>query len=139
MFSSRTGWQRTPNHLTMLLEERRSLGLPVLDLTTANPTTCGIGADDRILQALVDTRSLVYDPEPFGLVTARNAIADYYFNRHNFSVDPSRIVLTASTSEAYGMLFMLLCDAGDSVLVPAPSYPLFEYLGHLPLQRVLDL
>lgn len=131
MFSSRTDWQRTPNYLAMLLEERRSVGLSVIDLTISNPTKCGISyADDRILRALTDETTLIYDPSPFGSVAARKAIAGYYAV-NGISVDPAHIVLTAGTSEAYGMLFMLLCDPHDTILVPTPSYPLFEYLARL--------
>lgn len=128
-FSSRTSWERRPNPLSRALEERRSANLPVLDLTGSNPTDAGLTppADD-ILRSLADASILNYRPDPHGLESARSAIINYYLSK-GVSIDPSRLFLTSSTSEAYALLFMLLCNAGDAVLTPRPSYPLFDYLA----------
>jgi hypothetical protein len=130
MFSSRTRWDRAPNRLAEALAERRRAGLPVLDLTLSNPTQAGLAADADTLALLGDPRGAAYDPQPRGLDAARAAVAAD-FARRGHAVEAGRIVLCASTSEAYGWLFKLLCDPGDSVLVPRPSYPLFEYLAGL--------
>ncbi len=115
----------------------RSEGRAVLDLTTSNPTEAGIPyARDAILGALGDPRALRYAPEPFGIATARAAVAAS-LREDGHAVDPSRILLTASTSEAYSFLFKLLCDPGDAVLVPAPSYPLFEHLATFESVRLV--
>jgi aspartate/methionine/tyrosine aminotransferase len=137
MFASRTNWNLQPNRFAKALEEHRRSGRPLFDLTNSNPTTCGFSyPEERLLAALTDRRVLRYEPESQGLRQAREAIADYYRDRPGFfgahaHVDPSRIVLTSSTSEAYNYVFRLLCEVGDEVLVPAPSYPLFEYLADL--------
>lgn len=131
MFASRTQWRFEPNRLTKAVRERRRKGLAILDLTESNPTRCGFKYDARqILEALADSRSLTYEPDPRGLVAARQAVAAYYAER-GARVEPDQIVLTTSTSEAYSTIFRLLADAGDSVLVPSPSYPLFDFLGRL--------
>jgi alanine-synthesizing transaminase len=137
MFASRTNWNLQPNRFAKALEEHRRSGKPLFDLTNSNPTTCGFSyPEERLFAALQDPRALRYEPESQGLRQAREAIADYYRGRPGLfgaqaHVDPSRIVLTSSTSEAYSYIFRLLCDVGDEVLVPAPSYPLFEYLADL--------
>src|SRR5260221_5804367 len=128
MFSSRLAWDAPPNPLSLLLTRKRAEGAQVLDLTESNPTRAGIAYPrDAIVAALADSRSLQYDPIPAGLPSAREAIAAYYGGH----VEPERIVLTASTSEAYAYLFKLLANPGDEVLVPRPSYPLFDYLAAL--------
>jgi alanine-synthesizing transaminase len=127
MFASRTNWNLTPNALSQLLLEKRTKGEPILDLTESNPSHCAFSYDSELLRALSSDRSLLYEPEPHGLLSAREGIAEYY-RRHGTLVDPSNIFLTASTSEAYSHLFRLLCNPGESVLVPKPSYPLFDYL-----------
>ena len=115
----------------MLIEEFRSQGRPFFDLTESNPTRCGFTFNsDQILKALADPRSLTYDPDPRGPLVARETVAQYYAER-GASVSPQQIFLTTSTSEAYSYAFRLLADAGDSVLVPHPSYPLFEFLAGL--------
>jgi alanine-synthesizing transaminase len=130
-FSHRTNWHHQPNLLTKLLDSRRSAGKSILDLTVSNPTEAGILYPElEILSALAHPSSLHYQPEPGGLLSARQAIVQYYREK-NISVDPSYIILTASTSEAYSMLFKLLCNSGDSVVAPRPSYPLFDYLAQL--------
>jgi alanine-synthesizing transaminase len=137
MFASRTNWRLETNRLTRALEEHRRSGKELFDLTASNPTTCGFAYPEReILAALTDPRGLVYRPESKGLREAREAVAEYYAGRARFSgsvarVDPERILLSSGTSEAYSHIFRLLCEAGDEILVPAPSYPLFEFLADL--------
>ncbi|MGH7681270.1 MAG: pyridoxal phosphate-dependent aminotransferase, partial [Candidatus Eiseniibacteriota bacterium] len=117
----------SPNPLHALLLEKRRSGVRVLDATVTNPTRVGLPAPDaRALAVLSDPRAAAYDPDPRGWITAREAVAATYG-----SVDPDRIVLTSSTSEAYAHLFRLLCGPSDEVLVPRPSYPLFEPLAQL--------
>lgn len=131
MFSSRTSWSHEKNELTRLLEEKRRRGEPIIDLTLSNPTVAGFVTDpDRILSPLSRRESLQYDPHPFGLPAAREAIARFYSQQGIF-VDTANILLTASTSEAYSYIFRLLCNPGDIILVPAPSYPLFDFLAQL--------
>jgi alanine-synthesizing transaminase len=130
MFSSRTRWDLTPNALSALAAEVRRGGRALFDLTETNPTRAGLPAARDLLALLSREASLAYAPDPRGLPEARAAVA-HDFVRRGHPVDPDRIVLTASTSEAYGFLFKLLCDAGDAVAVPRPSYPLFEYLARL--------
>ncbi|MGE5646119.1 MAG: pyridoxal phosphate-dependent aminotransferase [Acidobacteriota bacterium] len=138
MFSSRLDWDLRPNRISAAVEAKRRAGAPVLDLTESNPTHAGLGYPaGKILSALSDGRSLSYDPAPAGLARAREAVAGYYAARGD-AIDPSRILLTASTSEAYANVFKLLCDPGDEVLVPRPSYPLFEFLARLESVRVVQ-
>jgi aspartate/methionine/tyrosine aminotransferase len=138
MFSSRLNWDLRPNRISALLEARRRAGAPILDLTESNPTHAGLSYPEaEILAALGDARSLRYEPSPAGAADAREAVAAYYAAR-GASVPADRIVLTASTSEAYGHLFKLLADPGDEVLVPRPSYPLFEFLARLECVRVVE-
>jgi alanine-synthesizing transaminase len=135
MFSSRLNWSAPPNPLAKLLHQKRVAGQALLDLTEANPTAAGfLYPRDRIVGALADTRSLLYEPDPAGIAPARSAIAEYYSGR----VDPDRILLTAGTSEAYAFVFKLVADPGDEVLVPRPSYPLFDYLAALESVRPVD-
>lgn len=129
MFSSRLPDRLTANLVSQVIADRRASGTPLIDLTETNPTAVGIEYPDEILAALADPRSSRYAPEPFGMEEARRATAATY--RPAEIASPERIVLTASTSEAYALLFKLLCDAGDEVLVPRPSYPLFELLTRL--------
>lgn len=137
MFSSRTNWNLEPNRFATVLEAHRRRGKPLFDLTSSNPTTCGFRyPEERLFAALNDRRALRYEPESLGLRGAREAIADYYRGRSGFFgtetlVNPGRIVIASGTSEAYDYIFRLLCEVGDEVLVPAPSYPLFEYLAGL--------
>lgn len=131
MFASRTGWSLTPNRLSEAAAERRRQGLPLLDLTESNPTRCGFAYDsEKILRALANPRALQYEPDPRGLLSARQAVADYYAER-GVEVVPDQIFLTTSTSEAYSYAFRLLANPGDTVLVPQPSYPLFDFLAGL--------
>ncbi len=131
MLSHRTARSLAPNALARLLEAKRAAGARVLDLTASNPTRCGLPyPGEAILAALARPEALVYAPDPRGAWTAREAVARYYAAR-GAAVDPARVVLTASTSEAYAFLFTVLCDPGDAVLVPAPSYPLLDHLAAL--------
>jgi hypothetical protein len=135
MFSSRLDWSIPANPLTRLLAEKRSAGAAILDLTESNPTNAGFTYPaDRIVAALADPRSLCYEPAPAGILAARAAVSTYYRGR----VEASRILLTASTSEAYALLFKLLADPADEVLVPRPSYPLFGFLAALESVRVVE-
>lgn len=131
MFSARFAHTTTPNRLTQALQARQATGARVLDLTASNPTQAGLPYDaTAILAALADPRALTYQPDPRGLLSARAAVAEHYAAR-GLAVSPAAVHLTASTSEAYGYLFKLLCDPGDAVLVPRPSYPLFDVLADL--------
>ncbi|HUQ90739.1 MAG TPA: pyridoxal phosphate-dependent aminotransferase [Bryobacteraceae bacterium] len=125
MFSRRAGWTLEPNEYSKLLESKRLAGAPVLDLTLSNPTRAGFKYPRELLAALADERGLVYEPSARGLPAAREAVAAEH------SVTADRVMITASTSESYSYLFKLLCNPGDRVLVPRPSYPLFEFLGTL--------
>lgn len=130
MFSSRLPSNLTPNAMTQALASLRASGATLLDLTETNPTRAGIAYPPGLLDALADPRALSYEPHPLGLASAREAVAADYARRGQ-RVDPAQVALTASTSDAYGLLFKLLCDPGDAVLVPRPSYPLFEHLSGL--------
>jgi alanine-synthesizing transaminase len=137
MFTARTNWNLQTNRFARALENHRSSGKALLDLTASNPTTCGFAYPaQEILGALADPRALEYSPESKGLRSARESVAAYYEGRPGFGicagrVDPERIILTAGTSEAYTYIFRLLCEPGDEILFPAPSYPLLEYLAGL--------
>jgi len=133
MFSDRTSWKLTRNRLTETLEEVRSSGARVLDLTLSNPTRAGLQYDElRILQSLASARAMNYDPQPKGLFIGRAAVADYYKIQHGIDdLDPEWLILTTSTSEGYSFVLRLLCNPGDELLVPKPSYPLFEFLADL--------
>jgi aspartate/methionine/tyrosine aminotransferase len=130
MFSSRLPSALASNSIARALAQLRDSGQAWLDLTETNPTVAGIRYPAGLLQPLADPGGLVYEPQPFGLDVAREAVAGDYARR-NTPVAPDRIVLTSSTSEAYALLFKLLCDPGDEVLVPQPSYPLFDLLTTL--------
>lgn len=135
-FSQRSAPDRTENRLTVLLRRTRT-HREVLDLTESNPTRAAIAYDrEAILAALADARSLSYDPHPLGLPSARAAVASE-LSRTGIGVHEDDVVLTASTSEAYGFLFKLFCDPGDEVLVPQPSYPLFELLAGFESVRLV--
>jgi alanine-synthesizing transaminase len=133
MFSQRTNWRLSPNPLTRALEETRASGQKILDLTISNPTEAGVRPDsERVLAALANQEAMHYDPQPRGLLGAREAVCRYYRESHEaFDLDPERLILTTSTSEAYSYVFRLLCNPGDEILVPKPSYPLFEFLVDL--------
>ena len=130
MFSSRFHWDPRPNRLTQALAARRAAGAPVLDLTESNPTHAGLHYPGQIVRAFDDDGLLAYEPAPAGTPAARQAVSHYYAARGH-AVPLERILLTASTSEAYAYLFKLLTNPGDEVLVPRPSYPLFEFLADM--------
>ncbi len=129
MFSARVPALRT-NRVAEELARLRSAGRELDDLTASNPTRVALRYPHDLLVPLASPDALAYDPAPFGLPAAREAVAAHLADR-GVRVHPDRVVLTASTSEAYSVLFKLLCDAGDAVLVPQPSYPLFEHLTRL--------
>ncbi len=131
MFARRTEWNLSVNRYSLAVERARQGGRALLDLTAGNPTTVGLHYErERILQALQHPRALEYEPACKGILPAREAVAAYYAER-GVALSAERIILTVSTSEAYSYCFRLLCDPGDEVLVPSPSYPLFEFLADI--------
>jgi aspartate/methionine/tyrosine aminotransferase len=130
MRSSRLPPDLAPNAIARAVEARRASRRGLLDLTESNPTRVGLPYPQDLLVPLADAASLTYDPQPLGLTVARQAVAQDYVRRGH-RVDADRIALTSSTSEAYALLFKLFCDPGDQVLVPRPSYPLFDHLTRL--------
>jgi len=131
VFADRTNWNLQANPLSEALSRHRAQGKPLLDLTISNPTECGFEYDSRaILQALANPSSLTYDPDPRGLLSARHAVAAYYAARA-IELPADNIILTTSTSEAYTFVFRTLCNPGDEVLIPEPSYPLFAFLADI--------
>lgn len=142
MFSSRLPWDHAPNPITLALQQRSAVGTSpaeLLDLTVGNPTSALPQLYDAPLRAalssLADPAGLRYEPTPRGLPSCRAAIATYYARR-GLVIDPDQLVLCASTSEAYSWLFQLLCDPGDAVLFPQPSYPLIDFLARLNAVQV---
>jgi alanine-synthesizing transaminase len=136
-FASRIDVDLAPNALAAALAARRDAGARILDLTSSNPTRAGLRYPEaEILAALASPAALAYQPDPRGLASARAAISAYYASRGE-SVDPEDLVLTASSSESYALLFKLLADPGDEVLIPAPSYPLFDVLAGLESVRLV--
>ena len=131
MFAKRTNWNLAPNRLSEALATHRALGKPLIDLTVSNPTDCGFEYDSAaILDALRNPAALSYEPNPRGMESARRAVAGYYADRGE-NVSAEDIVLTTSTSEAYSYVFRTLCDPGDELLIPSPSYPLFDFLADI--------
>jgi alanine-synthesizing transaminase len=131
MFAKRTNWDLTPNRLGEALAAYRAAGKPLLDLTVSNPTECGFAyRDTEILRALSNPGALSYEPNSRGLESARRAVAAYYAERGD-TIAIEDILLTTSTSEAYSYVFRMLCDPGDEVLIPSPSYPLFDFLAEI--------
>ncbi len=140
-FSLRTNWELTPNALSRALENRRAVGGDLLDLTITNPTAVGLLYPSWFYHSfhsgLVDASIAAYEPDPFGLASAREAVASYYRAR-GCACDAAAVWLTSSTSEAFAQLLALLCDPGDAVLVPRPGYPLLEYLAALADVRLIS-
>jgi aspartate/methionine/tyrosine aminotransferase len=130
MFSTRVPTDLTPNRLARAVEASRLRGVALIDLTETNPTRVGLDYPPTLVEALAAPAALRYEPHPFGLPEARRLVAFTYASAGRL-VEADRVVLTSSTSEAYSFLFKLLCDAGDEVLVPVPSYPLFDHLSRL--------
>ncbi len=137
MFAKRTNWNLETNRLSAALAAHRAAGKPLIDLTVSNPTECGFRYDEEvILSALRNPAALKYEPNPRGLDVARGAVAQYYADRAAI-VSNEDIFLTTSTSEAYSYVFRTLCDPGDELLIPAPSYPLFEFLADIQDVRLV--
>jgi alanine-synthesizing transaminase len=131
MFADRTNWNLTPNRLSEALANHLSTGKRLYDLSASNPTEGGFEySGESILRALCDETALAYVPDPKGLLRARQAVAEYYAGRGD-EVSVENLILTTSTSEAYSFVFRTLCDPGDELLVPAPSYPLFGFLADI--------
>src|ERR1035438_1922336 len=129
-FSQRTNWNTEESDLARAHRLRLASGKPIADLTASNPTRCGFHFDPALLAALTDAQALDYDPQPRGLLNAREAVCGYYAD-HGVSLKPKQVVMTTSTSEAYSFLFRLLADAGSEILVAQPGYPLFDFLAVL--------
>lgn len=137
MFADRTNWNFAPNRLSEALAGLRARSRPFIDLTASNPTECGFSYEaEAILRALQNPQALAYRPDARGLALARNGVAEYY---RGLGVELSLedILLTTSTSEAYSFVFRILCNPGDELLIPAPSYPLFEYLADIQDVKLL--
>jgi alanine-synthesizing transaminase len=131
MFAKRTHWNLTPNRLSEALAAHRAAGKPLIDLTVSNPTECGLVYDtEAILGALRNPEALKYEPNAKGLTAARQAVSEYYAE-NGANVGTEDILLTTSTSEAYSYIFRTLCDPGDEILIPSPSYPLFDFLADI--------
>jgi alanine-synthesizing transaminase len=131
VFSDRVPPLLQPNRIAMAVARAREAGRSLIDLTVTNPTSVGLHYPSSLLDTLASAEGLTYQPEPFGLRGTREAVALDY-RRRDIAIDADGIILTSSTSEAYSLLFKLLCDAsGDAALVPVPSYPLFEHLTML--------
>ncbi len=130
-FARRTSWNLATNRYSEALEAHRRAGRELLDLTASNPTNIGLNfRAESLLPSLADRRALQYDPQAKGLREAREAVAAYYAERGT-TISPEDLILTTSTSEAYSFVFRLLCDPEDAVLVPTPSYPLFDFLADI--------
>jgi aspartate/methionine/tyrosine aminotransferase len=134
-FSERTNWDTEESDLARAHRLRTEAGEPIADLTASNPTRCGFAYDPQLLAALMNPEALDYNPQPRGLLRARQAVCDYYAS-HRVSLKPEQITLTTSTSEAYSFLFRLLSDAGGEILVAQPGYPLFDFLAVLDDVRI---
>ncbi len=129
-FSRRTNWNVEESDLARAHRDHLAMGLPLADLTASNPTRCGFAYPPGLLAALTDPRSLDYDPQPLGMLQARQAVCGYYA-AHGVAIDPTQIVLSTSTSEAYSYLFRLISDPGDEIISLQPGYPLFDFLAGL--------
>jgi len=131
MFSDRTRWNLEENRLSHKLAQLRASGQTILDLTRSNATECGLSYEEQEIQrALAQPASLLYQPDPRGIKSARDAVSAYY-QQQQVHLPADDLILTSGTSEAYSFIFRLLCNPGDEVLIPAPSYPLFDFLADL--------
>lgn len=131
MFAKRTEWNLTKNRYTEALDRFHAGGRSLLDLTASNPTNIDLQYEaERLLQSLTHPQALEYEPAAKGLPVARQAVANYYAEK-GITVSPEHLFLTVSTSEAYSYCFRLLCDPDNEVLVPQPSYPLFDFLADI--------
>jgi aspartate/methionine/tyrosine aminotransferase len=129
-FSNRLPPHADINPLSRAIASLQAAGARIVDLTESNPTTVGLDYPAGWLDVLGAEHVLRYAPQSLGLAVAREAVAADYARRGT-RVDPGQVVLSASSSEAYSWLFKLLCNPGEAVLVPQPSYPLFEHLTRL--------
>ena len=130
-FARRTDWDLTASETARALEEARSSGQAICNLTVSNPTICGFQYNEAgILAALSEPAAFDYEPDPRGLLKARKAVCGYYAS-HSARLKPEQLILTTSTSEAYSFLFRLLCNPDDEVLIAQPSYPLFDFLAQI--------
>jgi aspartate/methionine/tyrosine aminotransferase len=136
MFSNRLPGHAEINALSQAVAGLTAAGTALVDLTESNPTRVGLAYPADLLIAAASERALCYDPQPFGLGSALEAVAADYARR-GVVVDPAQVVLSASTSEAYSWIFKLLCNPGEAVLIPQPSYPLFEHLTRLEAIRAV--
>ena len=128
MFSSRLDRDLSPGRLQRALDELRAAGTPLVDLTCTNPPQCGLGpAPEALTRALAAPGAAEYHPNPRGLLSTRQTVARYYADR-GLPTEPDDVFLSASTSQAYADLIKLFADPGDEILVPQPSYPLFDML-----------
>lgn len=130
MFSERVPAHADVNTLSRAISAQRASGVTIVDLTESNPTAVGLRLPPDLIDVLRAAQVARYEPQPLGLPIAREAVALDYARRGG-RVDPTQVVLSASSSESYSWLFKLLCDPGDAVLVPQPSYPLFDHLTRL--------
>jgi alanine-synthesizing transaminase len=131
MFSDRTRWNLAENRLSRTLAELRASGKPILNLTRSNPTECGFTYDEKGIQhAFAQPQLRLYQPDPCGIRSAREAVTEYY-EQQQIRIAPDDLLLTSGSSEAYSFIFRLLCNPGDEVLIPAPGYPLFDFLADL--------
>jgi len=131
VFSRRTNWNFLSNELTLLRERKILEGKPILDVTESNPTKCNFDfLFSEIISSLNSEENILYSPNPKGNLQARETICKYYAER-DISISPEQIILTSSSSEAYSLLFRLLCNVNEEILVPKPSYPLFDYLAQI--------
>jgi len=131
MFSRRTAWTTSPSPFTAAIADARASGRELLDLSVSNPTTVDLLHPPSLYRVVGDPDNARYEPASRGLSCARRAVADYYRSQRGLTLDPSRICLSASTSEAYAAAFSILADPGDTILIPSPSYPLLGFLADL--------
>jgi aspartate/methionine/tyrosine aminotransferase len=128
MFSRRAEWKPALNRLTEVRQALVRGDREILDLTVSNPTRAEIEYPlDELAEVMSSASREPYDPEPLGLRSAREAVAE------SLRCDAADVVITASTSESYSHLFKLLTDPGDAVVTATPSYPLLEHLASLEL------
>ena len=130
-FAKRTQWDVSDNEFSARMAELKKDGRPLFDLTVSNPLRCGLDLSGLDIAGSFDKDGLLdYRPDPLGLPSAREVVKAYYAEK-GVNVPASRLLLTASTSDAYSYIFRLLCEADDEVLIPAPSYPLFSFLADI--------
>lgn len=130
-FARRTRWNLDPNSLSLTLAALRATGTSILDLTRSNPTECSFEYDQQGIQrAFAQPEILHYQPDPHGMLRAREAVCVYYADLQT-SVITDDLVLISGTSEGYSFVFRLLCNRGDEVLIPSPGYPLLDFLADL--------